>query len=94
MEDIVIWVLGAAGTALSVLSLLPQVIRTWRTRSTADLSAGWLVLALASMVIWIAYGSIVHAGAIVWANAITFLQAGFILAMKLRGESRDSGRMP
>jgi MtN3 and saliva related transmembrane protein len=63
--------------------LLPQVIRTWRTRSAADISATWLVVALLSMVAWISYGSLVEAPAIVWANVLTFIQAGFILFIKL-----------
>ncbi len=64
--------------------LVPQVVRTWRTRSAADISAAWLVVALLSMVVWIFYGSLAAAPAIVWANALTFVQAGFILAVKVQ----------
>jgi MtN3 and saliva related transmembrane protein len=68
-----------------------QVVRTWRTRSAQDLSLAWLVVALVSMVLWICYGSLVSAYAIVWANALTFVQASLILAIKLRGsEGRPS----
>ena len=83
-ETFIITVLGIVATALSTLSLLPQVIRTWRTRSAEDLSLTWLVVALLSMVLWICYGSLVGAHAIVWANALTFVQAGLILAIKVR----------
>ena len=77
-----ILVLGAAGTTLSVVSLIPQVFKTWRTRRADDISAGWLIFALLSMLVWVVYGSAVGASAIVWANALTFVQAGFILAIK------------
>jgi MtN3 and saliva related transmembrane protein len=76
-------ILGWFGIVLSTASLLPQVIRTWRTRSTNDLSASWLIFALGSMLIWIVYGSLVDAPAIVWANALTFVQAASILAIKV-----------
>jgi len=82
MNDMAVTLLGAAGTTLSVVSLIPQVLKTWRTRRADDISAGWLVFALASMVVWVAYGSLVGAPAIAWANALTFVQAGFILAVK------------
>jgi MtN3 and saliva related transmembrane protein len=93
-EAFIITVLGVAASALSTLSLLPQVVRTWRTRSAHDISATWLIVALASMLLWICYGSLVSAYAIVWANALTFLQAGLILAIKLRktGKRRRSNR--
>lgn len=83
-ETSIVTVLGVIATALSTISLLPQLLRTWRTRSAADISASWLIIALASMLLWICYGSLVSAYAIVWANALTFVQAGLILAIKLR----------
>jgi MtN3 and saliva related transmembrane protein len=89
MDALMVTTLGMTGTALSTLSLVPQVVRTWRTRSAADLSAAWLVVALLSMLVWIFYGSLAAAPAIVWANALTFVQAGYILAVKLQ-----TGRRP
>ena len=88
MDPIVVTTLGMLGTALSTLSLLPQVAHTWRTRSAADISAAWLVVALMSMLVWISYGSLVEAPAIVWANALTFVQAGYILVVKLQTDRR------
>ena len=88
MDPMAITALGMLGTALSTLSLLPQVIHTWRTRSAADISATWLVVALISMLVWISYGSLVEAPAIVWANALTFVQAGYILVVKLQTDRR------
>jgi len=94
METMAVTALGAVGTALSTLSLVPQVIHTWRTRSAADISAAWLIVALASMLVWISYGSLVAAPAIVWANALTFLQAGYILAVKLQSGRRPRDNVP
>jgi MtN3 and saliva related transmembrane protein len=88
MDALMVTALGMIGTALSTLSLVPQVLHTWRTRSAADISAAWLVVALASMLVWIFYGSLVAAPAIVWANALTFIQAGYILAVKLQTDRK------
>jgi MtN3 and saliva related transmembrane protein len=83
MEGTAIALLGTAASVLSTISLLPQVLRTWRTRSAGDISALWLTIALASMMLWMGYGALIGASAVVWANALTALQAGFILATKL-----------
>ncbi len=83
MHEVLVTILGTTASALATVSLLPQVVRTWRTRSAGDISAAWLVVALASMALWIAYGALIGAGAVMWANALTALQAGFILAIKL-----------
>ena len=88
MNDLAVTVLGAAGTTLSVVSLMPQVVKTWRTQHADDISAGWLVLALMSMVVWVAYGSLAGAPAIAWANALTFVQVAYILSVKWRGGRR------
>ena len=88
MDEVVVTALGVTATAFSALSLLPQVIRTWRTRSAGDISGTWLIVALLSMGMWIAYGSITGAHAVLWANLITGVQAAVILSVKFTS-SRD-----
>jgi MtN3 and saliva related transmembrane protein len=90
MDEMIVTALGVTASALSILSLLPQVIRTWRTQSAGDISAGWLITALVSMVLWAVYGVLVSASAVIWANVLTFLQASVILAIKLRGVPRTA----
>ncbi len=84
MDGLAVVILGVVASSLSTVSLLPQVVKTWRTRSAGDISTVWLVVALISMVLWITYGMAVGAQAVIWANAMTFLQVGFILATKLK----------
>jgi MtN3 and saliva related transmembrane protein len=84
MEDVLITVLGISATVLSALSLMPQVIRTWRTRSAGDISAIYLVVALNAAAIWIGYGSLIGSAALVVVNIIGFTQAASILFIKLR----------
>ena len=90
MTQTIAWYLGIAATALSMLSLLPQVWRTWRTRSARDISLVWLLAALIGTAMWAAYGLMVDAPAVVWANVLTFGQFAIILAVKLRTERRPA----
>jgi MtN3 and saliva related transmembrane protein len=84
MREQLITVIGIVATFLAVLSLVPQVVQTWRTRSAVDLSASWLLIAVASMILWIAYGTLLSAWAIVVANATTLFLALLLLLMKMR----------
>jgi MtN3 and saliva related transmembrane protein len=86
MEELWIGILGTVGTVLSTVSLLPQVIRTWRTRSTGGISAAWLVTAMTSMVVWMVYGGLIGAPPLILVNALCFLQCAYILFVKLNGE--------
>jgi MtN3 and saliva related transmembrane protein len=86
MDELWVAILGTAGTILSTVSLMPQVVRTWRTRSASDISAAWLVAALASMVIWVGYGSLINAPSLVLVNVLCFFQCAYILFIKLHSE--------
>ena len=76
--------IGGVATVLAIVSLVPQVVRTWRTRSAVDLSSSWLGIAAISMVLWIAYGTLLTAWAIVVANATTLFLVLLLIVMKLR----------
>ena len=86
MEEFWIGILGTVGTILSTISLMPQVVRTWRTRSASDISAVWLIFAMVAMVIWIGYGSLIHAAAVVMVNVLCFFQCASIFLIKLQSE--------
>jgi MtN3 and saliva related transmembrane protein len=86
MEELLVAILGTVGTVLSSISLMPQVVRTWRTRSASDISAAWLVVAMVAMVVWVAYGSLIKAPAVVLVNVLCFFQCGYLLFVKLHSE--------
>ena len=92
MDHVVISVLGIVGTVLSTVSLMPQVVRTWRTRSTDDISAAWLLVALIAMAVWIAYGSLIEAPAIILVNILSVLQCGSILFIKVQNMRAAAAR--
>ena len=94
MEHVAISVLGTVGTILSTVSLMPQVIRTWRTRSTDDISAAWLLVALVAMAVWIAYGSLIDAPAVILVNVLSVFQCGSILFIKLQNLRAAAAKPP
>ncbi len=85
-------VLGTAAMIGSTVSLMPQVLQTWRTRKANDISATWLVVALVSTTIWGIYGVQIGAQAVIWANVACFLQCGSILFIKLQQKRPAAGQ--
>ncbi|KUL02418.1 MAG: Uncharacterized protein XE10_0699 [Methanoculleus marisnigri] len=76
--------LGLIAGSLTTLSFAPQVARAWRTRSTADLSLAMLVVFLAGVLLWLAYGVVKGDVAIIAANAVTAVLIGLILSLKTK----------
>lgn len=74
---------GAAAGTLTTIAFLPQVIKTWRTRSTEDISAGMFVLFCIGVAMWLVYGLMLGALPVILANAVTLVLSGAILVMKL-----------
>jgi MtN3 and saliva related transmembrane protein len=72
-----------AGT-LTTISFLPQVIRSWKTRSTHDISFLMLSLFGLGMLLWAAYGFFIGSLPIILANVITFGLVLVLLAMKVQ----------
>ncbi len=77
-------VLGLVAGTLTTISFIPQVLKTWRTRSTRDISLGMFGAFCAGVLLWFFYGIRLRAAPIIVANGITLALAGTILVMKLR----------
>ena len=81
------WIGVAAGT-LTTISFIPQVLRTWKTKSVEDLSV-WMLLAFnAGLALWLTYGIILRKPAIIYANSVTLVMALTLLGMKVRYAGR------
>jgi len=76
--------LGVAAGTLTTLSFVPQVLRTWRTKSTEDVSL-WMLLAFnGGIALWLTYGLILRKPSIIYANGITLTLSLTLLALKIR----------
>lgn len=84
MDGSVTGLLGSVAAVTSTLSLLPQVMKTWRTRSARDISTVWLIVALVSMALWIIYGVLLPAWSVVAANGLTGALGLLLLVFKMR----------
>jgi MtN3 and saliva related transmembrane protein len=76
--------LGLIASSLATFAFLPQVVKTWRTRSAHDFSLATLLMLEAGTALWIVYGLWRNAPAIWLGNGVTLTLAGFILWVKMR----------
>ncbi len=48
--------IGLTAATLSVIGLLPQVYKSYKTKHTRDISLKWLILSLSAHILWFVYG--------------------------------------
>jgi len=77
-------VLGYVAGILVVISLLPQAVKSWRTRSTRDISLLRYVVYATGLVLWIVYAALIRNGPVAVMNSIGLILALFILSCKIR----------
>ena len=75
--------IGYAAAVLTTVSFVPQVIKTWRSRSADDLSLLMLVVFTLGVFLWLVYGIVLRSAPIVAANAVTFVLAAALVVLKM-----------
>ncbi|MCC6139877.1 MAG: SemiSWEET family sugar transporter [Nitrospira sp.] len=81
------WIGFIAGT-LTTIAFLPQVQRTWATKSADDMSLAMLVAFTTGVFLWLIYGVALAAWPIIVTNAITFILTSTILVLKLKYQKK------
>jgi MtN3 and saliva related transmembrane protein len=76
--------IGLLAAFLTTISLLPQVIKVWKTKSAKDVSSGMFSIQCGSVSTWVVYGFLMHDLPIIAANLLVFIQAATILLFKKR----------
>lgn len=84
--------LGLAAAVLVIISWIPQVVRSYRTRSTGDLSWGMILVLLASQAMWLAYGLLIGSLPVALTNAATTLFLAALALMKRKYDQPKTSR--
>ncbi|OCR01044.1 hypothetical protein BCD67_16850 [Oscillatoriales cyanobacterium USR001] len=79
-----ITLLGLTAASLTTGAFLPQVIKTWKTRSAKDVSVSMVILFCVGIFLWLVYGILRNDLALILANTITLALNLLILGMKLK----------
>jgi MtN3 and saliva related transmembrane protein len=85
--------LGLAAGVLTTAAWLPQIARTWRSRSAEDLSWPYLLVFSSGVALWLLYGVLSNDVPVLAANAVTIVLVGLLLGLKSHTAIRaTSGR--
>lgn len=76
--------IGLIAGTLTTIAFLPQLIKTWRSKSARDISLGMFVFFTIGVGLWLVYGIFTGARPVIAANAVTLALALVILGLKLR----------
>jgi MtN3 and saliva related transmembrane protein len=76
--------LGYLAGTLTVVAFLPQVIRTWQSRRTGDLSMGMLAILITASTLWIIYGVVIRDWSVILTNIGMVGLNGAIATAKVR----------
>jgi MtN3 and saliva related transmembrane protein len=82
--------LGLLAGVLTTAAWLPQIARTWRSRSADDLSWPYLVVFASGVTLWLLYGVLTRDVPILAANGVTIALVGLLLALKSKTAIRRS----
>jgi MtN3 and saliva related transmembrane protein len=76
-------VLGLIVAAFTTASFVPQVVKTWRSGSSEDLSLGMYGLFAVGITLWLIYGALIRDLPIVLANGVTLVLVVAVLGQAL-----------
>ncbi|WP_341528015.1 SemiSWEET transporter [Nostoc sp. UHCC 0302] len=79
--------LGLVAGVLTTIAYLPQLIKTWQSKSANDLSWSMLIILCIGIILWLVYGFSVHDIPLIAANIVTLLIASVILVLKIKYNS-------
>ena len=75
-------ILGLIGGSLSCITFVPQIFKTWKSKSVKDISVNMFLIVLCSTIIWIAYAIMKDSISILLTNIVVFITAVIMLFMK------------
>jgi MtN3 and saliva related transmembrane protein len=78
--------LGLLAGALTTGAWLPQIVRTWRTRSAGDISWGYLAAMGLGFVLWLLYGVAADSVAVAVTNVVGLVLVASLAAVKVRAD--------
>ena len=87
---------GLAAGTLTTIAFVPQVLKTWRTKSGEDISLGMFLLFSTGVLLWLLYGLAIGSLPVILANAVTLLLSLAVLVLKLRYDRapQPAGEVP
>jgi MtN3 and saliva related transmembrane protein len=76
--------IGYAAATLATLAFVPQVVKSYRDKSTKDISLVMYLVFFTGVVLWLIYGIHLESMPMIIANTVTALLALSIIILKIK----------
>lgn len=76
------WI-GLVAGFLTSIAVIPQVVRTWRTKHARDISIWQPLILIIGMLLWLIYGLLLHDLPLIAANSFSISCYLVLLGMKI-----------
>jgi MtN3 and saliva related transmembrane protein len=77
-------IIGFMAGILVASSLIPQTIKSWKAKSTSDISISWMLINLSGQTLWIIYGFMISSISLIVMSTITLVLAISLLILKIK----------
>lgn len=74
--------IGYFGSFLTSITFLPQVYKSWQSKSVGDLSIWMILIVLTSTIVWLVYAFAIHSGPVISANLVVLVLTLVLLYFK------------
>jgi MtN3 and saliva related transmembrane protein len=76
-------IIGYFGSFLTSITFIPQVYKSWQSKSVGDLSIAMVSIVILSTIVWLVYGFRIKSKPVIVANFIVFILSLVLLYFKL-----------
>lgn len=77
-------IIGYLAGFFILISIVPQIVKSWKTKSTKDISLLRYLIYVLGVVLWLVYGIILINGPMIAINSINLILASTIVYLKLK----------
>tara|TARA_R110001583_G_scaffold160872_1_gene312737 strand:- start:3163 stop:3423 length:261 start_codon:yes stop_codon:yes gene_type:complete len=77
-------IIGLIAAVLTTSSFVPQVYKTWKTKSAGNLSLTMYIVLFIGIILWLIYGIHLNSFSMILANIVTGILALLLILFKLK----------
>lgn len=74
---------GYLGSFLTSITFIPQVYKSWQSKSVGDLSIWMILIVVTSTLVWLVYGFAIKSGPVIVANFVVLALTLVLFYFKL-----------
>jgi len=77
-------VIGSVGATLTTVSMIPQIVKIWKTKHTEDISLFYFLILATGIALWCVYGLLLNEPPIYTANIISLFFCLIVIGFKIK----------